>query len=88
VISSKANDELLRQLEQAQQTNPQLEIPVIVTTTSGADPAILAQKGLKIHHTFESISAVSGKIVAAEVSGLAQLDQVKRIEYDGEVFAL
>ena len=57
---SKINDELLKQLEQVQQADPQQEIPVIVTITLGADPTALEQKGLNIKHTIESISAVSG----------------------------
>lgn len=87
-MTTKVSDELLKQLEEAEKEEPQREIPVILTITAGADPATLQQKGLRIRRIFEGISAISGTLTAAEVSELAQLDQVEVIEYDGPVWAL
>jgi hypothetical protein len=87
-MSSKISDQLLRQLEEAKKEDPERAIRVIVTTAAGTDPTSLEQKGLKIDHIFDSISAVSGTLTVAEVNELAKLDQVKVIEYDGPMQAL
>jgi hypothetical protein len=87
-MTTKVSDELLKQLEEAEKEEPQREIPVIVTITADADPTTLEQKGFRIQRIFESISAISGTLTAAEVNELAQLDQVEVIEYDGAVWAL
>lgn len=83
-MSTKVNDELFRHLEEAEKVEPQREIPVIVTFTKGTDLAALEQKGLKIQRTFENISGVSGTLTAAAIKEVARLDQVERIEFDGE----
>ena len=87
-MTTKVSDELLKQLEEAEKEEPQREIPVIVTIKAGADPTTLEQKGFRIQRIFESISAISSTLTAAEVNELAQLDQVEVIEYDGPVWAL
>ncbi len=87
-MSGKISDQLLKQLEEARKEDPERAIRVIVTMAAGTDPTALEQKGLKIDHIFDSISAVSGTLTAAEVNELAKLDQVKVIEYDGPVWAL
>lgn len=86
-MTAKISDELLKRLDEAEKAEPQRELPVIVTITTGADLDALEQKGLKIQGTFESISAISGTLTAAQVNEVAQLDQVENIEYDGEVWA-
>jgi hypothetical protein len=88
VVTAKVSDELLKRLEEAEQTEPQREIPVIVTIAVDADLAELERKGLKVQQTFQNISAVSGTLTAAEANEVAQWDQVERIEYDGAVWAL
>jgi len=87
-MTKKISDKLLQECKKAERAEPEREVPVIVTTTSNVDRALLEQKGLKITHTFENISAVSGTLTASEVKDLARLDQVETIEYDGEVRAL
>ena len=84
-MTAKISDELLRELKRAEQTDPQQELPVIVTTAGQVNRAELEEKGLRITHVFEFISAVSGTLTPAEAQALAQLDQVERIEFDGEV---
>ena len=84
-MTAKVNDELLKIAEAAE---PQQVISVIVTITAGANLTALEQKGLKIQHTFESISAVSGTLPAAGIRALSQLDEVERIEHDSKVQAL
>ena len=86
-MAAKIQEELAKQLEDAAREESQREIPVIVTITRGADLALLEQRGLKVLHTYENISAVSGTLTAAEVNGLAALDQVERIDYDGRAHA-
>jgi hypothetical protein len=87
-MSGKIGDQLLKLLEEVRKEDPERAIRVIVTTAAGTDPTALEQKGLKIDHIFDSISAVSGTLTAAEIHELAQLDQVEVIEYDGPVRAL
>jgi len=77
--------ELAQECERAKQTNPQREIPVIITISDWARRAELEEKGLRVNHSFENISAVAGSLTYAEVDAVAQLDHVERIEFDGEV---
>ena len=84
-MDAKVNDELLKVAEAAE---PQQEIPVIVTVTPGANLTVLEQKGLKIQHSFNNISAVSGTLPASEINTLSQLDEIERIEYDSQAWAL
>jgi hypothetical protein len=87
-MSTKITAELLKRLDEAAITDPQREIPVIVTIRREADLAGLEQKGLKIQRTFQNISAVAGTIPVAEVNALAELDQVEAIDYDETASAL
>ena len=87
-MTTKVSDELLKQVEEAEQEEPQREIPVIVTVTAGTDPISIQQKGLRIRRIFTNISAISGTLTAAGLKDLAQLDEVQVIEYDGPVWAL
>jgi hypothetical protein len=87
-MSKKMSERLLQELKKAEPEDRQREIPVIVTTKSKIEPSLLEQKGLKITHTFENISAVSGTLTTSKLKDIAELDQVETIEYDGEVRAL
>ncbi|MCP4989425.1 MAG: hypothetical protein GY928_26215 [Colwellia sp.] len=87
-MTSKINDELLKQMKESEQKNLKQELPVIVSFTSNANLSALKQKGLKIKHIFENISALSGTMTAEEIKELALLDEVECIEYDGTVTAL
>ncbi|MGH9831755.1 MAG: protease inhibitor I9 family protein [Blastocatellia bacterium] len=84
-MTAKISDELLQELKRAEQTDPQREIPVIVTINGPINRAELEEKGLRIAQVFDFISAVSGTLTPAEAQALAQLDQVERIEFDSEV---
>lgn len=87
-MTTKMDEEFLRQVEESQITEPQREIPVIVTIKPNTDLAVLQKKGLKVHRTFSHIPAVAGTLNAAAAHEVAQLDEVELIEYDGEVHAL
>ncbi len=87
-MSGKISDGLLKRLDETSITEPQREVPVIVTLRGGADLAALEQKGLKIQRAFANIPAVAGTLVAADVNALAELDQVETIEYDETAWAL
>jgi hypothetical protein len=87
-MSEKISASVLKRLDEAATAGPQREIPVIVTIKRGADLTALEQKGLTIQRTYENISAVAGTIPAAEVSALAELDQVEIIDYDETAWAL
>jgi hypothetical protein len=81
-MTTKINKELSQAMQQA---NPATEIPVIVTLNGSINQAELAAQGLQISQVFELISAVSGTVRPAGITALAQLEQVKLIEFDGEV---
>ncbi len=81
-MTTKINKELLQAVQQA---NPAAEIPVIVTLNGPINQAELAAQGLHISQVFDLISAVSGTVGPAGITALAQLEQVKLIEFDGEV---
>ena len=86
-MATKVSDEFLRHIENAKKEDSQTEIPVIVTIRANTDPKMLEHKGLKIKHIFYSISAISGTLAANKVIELVQLDQVVKIEYDGQMHA-
>ena len=84
-MTAKVSEELLKVVEAAE---PQQGIPVIITTTAGANLTALEQKGLKIQYASKNSPIVSGTLTAAEVNALAQLDEVERIEPDSEAWKL
>jgi hypothetical protein len=87
-MSAKISNALSRRLNEARTTDPQREVPVIVTIKTGTDLAALEQNGLKIQRSFQNIPAVAGTLAAADVNALAQLDQVEKIEPDETAWAL
>ena len=86
-MTTKISDELLKRLDEATIAEPQQEIPVIVTITSGTDLAVLEEKGLKIQRTFQNSSDIAGTLTVAEVNPVAELDSVVAIDYDGTAWA-
>jgi hypothetical protein len=87
-MTTKMNEALSRQIEEAKTVEPEREIPVIVTVRPGSDLSALEQQGVKIQHIFKNISAVRGTLTPAVANQVAGLEIVELIEYDGEVHAL
>ena len=87
-MGTKIDAELSKRVREVESTEPQREIPVIVTLSEGADVAELERCGLKVVGRYESISGVYGTIAASAVSAVEGLDSVARIEYDGRAWAL
>ncbi|MDQ5843679.1 MAG: protease inhibitor I9 family protein [Acidobacteriota bacterium] len=85
-MSGKINAELSQRLKQDEPTGK--EVPVIITVKENADLDSLKKNGLKINHIYQNINAVSGTLPASAVKSIAKLDEVERIEFDGEVHAL
>lgn len=83
-MTTKINAELSNECKRVAETEPQKEIPVIITVTDWERRSELEAKGLQVSHSFEGILAVAGTLTCAEVEAIAQLDQVERIEFDGE----
>jgi hypothetical protein len=88
VMAAKIDAELLEELERFEVTEPKRDIPVIVTLNDWAKRKELEEKGLRVEHSFENISAVSGTLKPADVKDVAKLEQVVSIEFDGEVTAI
>jgi hypothetical protein len=87
-MTTKMNEALLQQIEEAKNVEPEREIPVIITVRPGSDLSTLEQRGVKIQHTFKNISAVRGTLTPVAANQVAGLEMVEHIEYDGEVHAL
>ena len=82
----KISPELMTRIESARAETQ--EIPVIVTLAPGTDPAVLDSTGIKVGRGMENIPAVAGSVAAEDVAKLAELTEVVRVEYDGEMHAL
>ena len=63
-------------------------IPVIVTLRPGAGMTAIESQGLRVERAIESVSVVAGTTTARQIEGIAALDEVQAIEYDGETHAL
>ena len=87
-MTTKMNEALSRQIEEAKTMEPQREIPVIITLRPNSDLSALEQRGVKIQNIFKNISAVRGTLTPAVANQVAELEMVELIEYDGEVHAL
>jgi hypothetical protein len=85
-MSQKVSPEVMARVERA--TEESSEIPVIVTLAPGADPAVLEPKGMRIRRVMENIPAVAGSVAVGDLADLAELGEVERVEYDGEMHAL
>ncbi len=85
---TKIDDGLVKRLAAMKADRPEHEIPVIVTVRPGADVAAMEGRGLTVERTLGSVSAVAGTVAAHELESLAALDDVRNIEYDGEIHAL
>lgn len=83
----KFTKEMLRIVREVQAAEPERQIEVIVTVEPGTDLSILKREGLKIIWPVETVNAVSGTITAENARKLAELPQVKKIEYDSEIRA-
>lgn len=81
----KLDEYLAQKLESMGDRPSDEEVPVIVTTRSGAKAADL--EFLRVEHSFESISAISGRIQLSDLTKLEALDQVEKIEFDGQMYA-
>ncbi|MDQ3680360.1 MAG: hypothetical protein M3378_07430 [Actinomycetota bacterium] len=85
---TKIHHGLLKRSREMRRDRPDHEIPVIVTVSPGVDMAAMESRGLKVERTLASVSAVAGTVAADELEGLAALEEVRSIEYDGEIQAL
>ncbi len=87
-MNSKISPQLLKECRASDRSDPQREIPVIVTLTDNKDLSALKKQGLKIAYVYENISAVSGTLTSSGVHQLASSEEVESIEFDGEVETL
>ncbi|MGH9906640.1 MAG: protease inhibitor I9 family protein [Pyrinomonadaceae bacterium] len=87
-MAGRIDDELQQEVSRLESTEPEREIPVIVNLNDWSKRGEVKEKGLKVEHEFENISALSGTLTPAEVKDVSQLGQVESIEFDGEVRAI
>lgn len=84
-MTGKVSEDLLDEVRRAEESGGQREISVILTINGPANLAELEEKGLKIIHFIEVLPAVSGTVTRDKPPALAELPQVKIIEFDGQV---
>ena len=72
----------MRVLQEMETEHLDKEIPLIITLEPGSDVAAMEMKMTETRR-FDVMDAISGKV--RDVRGLAELPQVRKIEYDGEV---
>ena len=83
-MAEKIDAELLAEIERARHSGSHREIPVIITLNGPPNRQELEATGLKIIHTIEFLPGVSGTVTTDKLESLAELPQVKTIEFDGE----
>ena len=74
----------MRVLREMETEHPDKEIPLIITLEPGSNVAAMEMKMTETRR-FDVMDAISGKVKVRDVRGLAELPQVRKIEYDGEV---
>jgi hypothetical protein len=82
-VRRKVSPELMDRVER--EPDDSSEIPVIVTLAPGTDPAAVEAKGMRIDHVIDNAPLVIGTVAGANVTGLADLGEVERVEYDGRM---
>ena len=83
-MAEKIDSELLAEVRRAEQSGTHREIPVIITLNGPPNQQELEARGLKIIHAIEFLPGVSGTVTTDKLESLAELAQVKTIEFDGE----
>lgn len=87
-MSRKVSQELAAEVDNARETQPDREIPVIVTIRPGGELTELKQKGLHVRQVFDNIPSVAGTMKASDIDQLAESEQVQIIELDSQAHAL
>ena len=85
---NKVDAHLLQVLKQAEKNKDLQRIAVIIRYRPKADLNKLKLKGFNVSKIFENIHAVSGTLIPYDVTGIAELDEVEQIEFDGKMHAL
>ncbi len=88
MTDTKISEELLALVRDASRTGDTREIPIIVTVSGRAGPSLLEAAGMVVSRVFENIPAVAGRCAPQAIAALARIEQVERIELDGEVRAI
>lgn len=86
-MAAEVSNELRQIIQAKKKTDPEEDVPVIVTLSTEADVEGLREKGLKVRFPYENVPAVSGTIPAGKLDALVEASGVERIEYDGEMHA-
>jgi hypothetical protein len=63
-------------------------IPVIITLEHGEDVESLMIKGIKPRIVYQNIPAVAATLTRGQIKDIAEMPQVKSIEFDSEAKAL
>ena len=86
-MRAEISKEVVIKVEEAQRTNSEVRIPVIITLepSYGSDFSSLKIEGLVIDGHSKTINAISGTIPSTRVTELAKHPGITRIEYDGRL---
>lgn len=74
--------ELFDLMEKVASTNPETPFQLVITTEPNTPVETLQKAGLRVEHEIPIISAVSGTATFEAVKRLANLKEVKQVEYD------
>jgi hypothetical protein len=83
--ADKIQPELAKRLQDVAPAESGTKIPVIISLKKGVEVSTLDEKGLK---PYRNMPGYFGGLTAEEVEDVAQMDEVRTIEYDGKVWAL
>ncbi len=89
-MNAEISKEVLDKIKEAQRTNPEMRLPVIITLepSSDSDFSNLESEGLVVEKPLAAINAVAGTVPANRIGRLARQPRIRMIEYDGEVRAI
>lgn len=90
--SSKLSGKVASIVKSKLETSPQEHINVIISMKKDSDieeiKKELTQKGLKINTVIEDpVLIIAGTVPVKDISGLAEISDVEKVEYDSGVYA-
>lgn len=87
-MESKLDAGVQARLRAAERRGKSEEISVIITVRPPVSLPSLQKSGLHVSHVLETLHVVSGRAHTSRLAEIAALEEVLRIELDGEVRAL
>lgn len=87
-MAAKIDSSLRAELRREAKANPDTPLKFIITLRSMEDCDTISKRDFHIDLHLDAVLAVSGTATPRTALALARLPQVRRIEIDGDTFAL